>query len=393
MKILHTADWHLGLRLMNNDRQEEHELFLNYLLNFLNEERIDVLLVSGDIFDSSNPPTASLKQYYSFIAKASQIASITKIIITGGNHDSPSSLNASKEALKYLKTVVVGAIGDKIEDECILIKDAEGEEIWVAAIPFLRDKDVRLALPGESDIERQERLIAGIIKRYEDAAHYTKSQKEVPLIGMGHLFAAGSATSESELTIHVGNLGAVPASRFPKEYDYIALGHIHKPQRVGGTEHIRYSGSPLYLSFSEANDKKQMVVVEVKNKTVQSISEVPLPVFRKLVRIKGNKTECITGIVNFGGNDNELIAWAELTSSEPFTDEELSLNPNLMVIKTVRQAQTNKTESYEPDENNNQDITLFKPNEIFTKMVGDGADKEMLNKLFSTLLELNQQSQ
>ena len=392
MKILHTADWHLGLRLMNYDRQEEHELFLSYLLNFLKEESIDVLLVSGDIFDSSNPPTASLKQYYNFLAQASQISSLTKIIITGGNHDSPSTLNAPKELLGYLNIEVVGSATEKIEDECFLVKDMHGEEIWVAAIPFLRDKDVRLALPGETDLERQERLIAGIIKRYEDAAAYTLSQKKIPLIGMGHLFAAGSAVSDSELTIHVGNLGAIQASRFPKEYDYLALGHIHKPQRVGGTSHIRYSGSPLFLSFSEAGDKKQMLVIEVKNKVIESINEVPIPFFRKLIRISGNRASCISQVLHYQSQEGALTAWAEVSSSELFADNELNTNENLMVIKTIKQSQTQTNNSTEV-EDENQNIEELQPQKIFEKTIAEASDKEMLTKLFSTLIELNQQSQ
>ncbi len=288
IRILHTSDWHLGKRLGTYDRSEEHVLFFEWLLEILDSEMIDVLIVAGDIFDSSNPSSVSLKLYYDFLWKAHQ-THCTEIVITGGNHDSAATLNAPRDLLKLFHIHVVGSVTGNPEDEIISITKAE-EKIAICAVPFLRDKDIRTSIAGETIEERENTLIEGIVGHYESLIPFIHSYKKenIPVIATGHLFTAGSIGSESERNTFVGTLGQIPGSRFPTEFDYIALGHLHRPQTVAGLSHIRYSGSPFALSFSEADHRKEIVIADFVKREAPQIKNVPIPLFRKLLNVKGD---------------------------------------------------------------------------------------------------------
>lgn len=390
MKFLHTADWHLGIKLLNQDRQEEHEFFLQWLLTFLEKEFIEVLLVSGDIFDSSNPPKSAEEQYYKFLSQACKIKSLRHIIITGGNHDSPSTLNAPKALLKHLNVTVVGATTDDIKEECLLITNAKGiETAWVLAIPFLRDKDVRLSIANETDDERQERLISGIIEHYEKAANFALAQRELPIIGMGHLFASGASITDSETKVHVGNLGAVPASRFPNSYQYLALGHLHRPQIIGGKEHIRYSGSPFAFSFSEWKDEKQIIVFELSDNTIKQITQVPTPIRRRLLKFSGTKSEIINSLIAYQQPPEMLPALAEITCADILTSQELEINPSIQVIKQVKSQRTVIDNFSAVDAQ--MEAANLTPLNVFENYIEGSEEKEVLLKLFQELLELKTQ--
>ncbi len=294
MRILHTADWHLGHRLHDNERAIEHDFFLEWLLHTIENQRIDLLIVAGDIFDTANPTHQALEQYYTFIMKLLQTC-CRNVVIIGGNHDSPGTLNAPKDILKHLNIHVVGKAGELPDDQLIRIYDNEAQlQSLVCAVPFLRDRDIRHATAGESYEEIEQRLKEGIIRHYHTLAGHVSSYKShlVPVIATGHLFCYGRPAIRrkegSEKPIHIGTLGNIGASEFPPEFDYIALGHLHRPQVVGSREHIRYSGSPVPLNFSEFTDQKQVLVVEFEGQHLTGIESVAIPHWRKLVRFRGS---------------------------------------------------------------------------------------------------------
>jgi exonuclease SbcD len=314
MRILHTADWHLGKRLEQSERTDEHQAFLNWLIQILRTEKIDVLIVAGDIFDTGSPSNSAFEQYYGFLRQVKD-TSCREVVIIGGNHDSISTLNAPQLLLKYFNVHIIGGVPYEFTDQIIEIKDAQGQlELVVCAVPFLRDRDIRLSVAGETLEERETRLKQGISEHYHRLVTHITDYKlnNIPVIATGHLFAAGSATSDSEKEIHVGNLGQIGGDQFPSAFDYIALGHIHRPQLINKMNHIRYSGSPIPLSFSETDDKKQVIVLEFKNGNMISLQELEVPCNRKLIRIKGDFEKVKTKLVLLEDPQTLYPAWVEV---------------------------------------------------------------------------------
>ncbi len=297
MKLIHTSDWHLGQNFMFRDRKEEHEQFLDWLLELMYAQAIDLVIVSGDIFDSATPPNYALKLYYSFLSRAAS-AGCRDIVIVGGNHDSISCLDAPKTILKTMGVHVVGGVTGSVDDEIIVTRDGSGNATAVVcAVPFLRDRDLRKSLPGESYEEKNRALAQGIKEHYITVATAgmatgkAQGSPKLPLIATGHLFAAGGRVREGEYLrdIHVGSLEKFSVSGLPKTFDYVALGHLHRPQKAGELNHIRYSGSPIPLSFSEAGTPKEVIQVSFKPGSQQpDIHSIPIPEFQQLRVIKGD---------------------------------------------------------------------------------------------------------
>lgn len=301
MRILHTADWHLGARLVERDRLPEHAAFLDWLIGTLSSEKIDALLVSGDIFDAANPPQDAVALYFDFIKRLADLKSV-RTVITGGNHDSATHLNAPRELLRRFDVHVFGHAAPPAEAALDL------GDVVIGAVPFLRERDLRQATAGESMTDAQSQVRAAIRAHYVaqlDACRAIANAR--PVIAMGHLTVLGSTTSDSERDIHIGNLGAVGADVFAG-FDYTALGHLHRPQKVAGLDTIRYSGSPVALSFSEAADEKSAVIIEVEGKSIARIDTLPIPTTRQLVRaqVKRDSLEIDLATIPAG-------AWAEIT--------------------------------------------------------------------------------
>ena len=293
MRILHTSDWHLGHRLHEQSQQEEQMFFLEWIKNFINENKIDVLLISGDVFDTGFPSTQSQKMYYDFLVRMKS-TSCKHIVITGGNHDAPGTINAPKQLLNSLSIKVIGKATDDIKDEIFELR-IDNEKLIVCAVPYLRDQDVRKAVAGESFDDISAKYKHALINHYTEIYNYSKEMSggNIPVFAMGHLFAIGGNTSESEQQIYVGGLGDIGSEDFP-DFDYVALGHLHRPQNVGGKNNIRYSGSPTILSFSEINYDKKIVVIDTEKNKVKDISEITIPRYREFYGVSGDVETCIT---------------------------------------------------------------------------------------------------
>lgn len=305
MKILHTADWHLGKKLHKHELSKDHQLFLDWLINFIQEQNIDLLLISGDVFDLANPPIEARAMYYWFLRQMIQLK--CKIIITGGNHDSAQMLDAPKDILNLLDITVVGGAINPIENEVIVL-----ENLVVCAVPYLRDADLRQAIEGESGASRVENVRLGIKKHYDTLAEICQEKyPNLPKIAMGHLYAHGVSTSESEREIQIGNEAGIDSDCFSQTFDYVALGHIHRPQIIGGNERIRYSGSPIPLSFSEKNDQKIVLFLEVSDNKIQEIKTIDVPKFRDLKRISGTLEEVKSKLIAHQ-NEAQLQAFLEV---------------------------------------------------------------------------------
>ncbi len=295
MKILHTSDWHIGRNLNGRKRYDEHEAFLNWLAEKISSDGVDALLIAGDVFDNSTPSNKAQELYYRFLGKVAKTP-CRHIVVTAGNHDSPSFLDAPKEILRFMDVHVIGAVSDNLEDEVLALKNSAGEvELIVCAIPYLRDRDIRTAEAGESIEDKDRKLVEGICNHYKtvyDIAKHTRDElgEKVPIVAMGHLFTVGGQTSDGVRELYVGSLAHVGADIFP-EYivDYLALGHLHVPQAVGKPGSlIRYSGSPVPLGFGEARHKKSVSLVEFSSTTTPVVTQITIPRFQELARIRGD---------------------------------------------------------------------------------------------------------
>ena len=273
LTILHTSDWHLGRRLYGRMRYDEFEAFLNWLQDTISAQKVDILIVAGDIFDTMTPSNRAQALYYEFLGRVSR-SCCEHIVIVAGNHDSPTFLDAPSNVLKFLNVHVIGTACEDLNDEVLVLDDADGApHCIIAAVPYLRDRDVRSSAAGESADSKDVNVIKGIRAHYDKVASIAKtkqaklveaSQHHIPIIATGHLFAAGGTTTEDDgvRELYVGSLGKISADMFDEGFDYVALGHLHVPQRVGGRESIRYSGSPIAMGFGEAKQQKQVLLVQ-----------------------------------------------------------------------------------------------------------------------------------
>lgn len=316
MKILHTSDWHIGRTLYGKKRYDEFETFLNWLMETIQRNQVDALLVAGDVFDTSAPSNRAQELYYRFLCRVAA-SSCRHVVVIAGNHDSPSFLNAPKELLRALDVHVVGNASENPDDEVLVLTDKDGSpELIVCAVPYLRDRDIRVAEAGESIEDKERKLIEGIRNHYADVAALAEKKRmdfgaEIPIVGMGHLFTAGGQTVEGDgvRELYVGSLAHVTAGIFAKNLNYLALGHLHIPQKVNGSEVMRYSGSPLPMGFGEAKQQKSVSMVEFAG-TMTAVQLIDVPTFQKLERIKGNWNELASRILELSAMDSQ--AWLEV---------------------------------------------------------------------------------
>ncbi len=312
LRILHTADWHLGHSLHGHSRVHEHEKFLTWLCETIVAEKVDALIIAGDIFDGANPPTAALSMYYEFLARLSREAPGIDVLVIGGNHDSASRLNAPEALLSAIGVHVVGGLVRRSGDDAhavdlqklvVPLTDASGKvAAIVAAVPFMRPAD----LPAVKTLdEKADPLIEGVREAYSQVLEEARSRRGAgqALIATGHCYMVGSQISEmSERRVLGGNQHALPVEIFSEDVDYVALGHLHKAQRVGRRENVRYSGSPIPLSMSEASYKHQVVIADFEKGSLKKWRAVAVPRTTDLIRVQGESLEEV--LVTLAGLDD-----------------------------------------------------------------------------------------
>lgn len=316
LKLLHTSDWHIGRTLYGRKRYEEFEAFLTWLAETIQQNEIDALLVAGDVFDTSAPSNRAQELYYRFLCRVAA-SCCRHVVVVAGNHDSPSFLNAPKELLKALDVHVVGSSTESPEDEVLVLRnDQDTPELIVCAVPYLRDRDIRVAEAGESVEDKERKLIDGIRTHYATVAALAEQKREelganIPIVGTGHLFTAGGQTVDGDgvRELYVGSLAHVTAGIFPACFNYLALGHLHVPQKVNGSETIRYSGSPLPMGFGEAKQQKSVCQVEFHS-TAASVQLIDVPIFQKLERVKGDWEGISNRIIELSATDSQ--GWLEV---------------------------------------------------------------------------------
>lgn len=294
MRILHTSDWHLGQHFIGKTRQAEHQAFCTWLIGQVREQAVDALLIAGDIFDTGAPPSYAREQYNRFIVELRETG--CELVVLGGNHDSVAMLGESKTLLAQLGSRVIPGVCADVEEQVLVLHQRDGAPgAILCAIPFIRPRDVLQSQAGQSAEDKQLSLQQAIQQHYLELFALAEAKRDelggaLPIVATGHLTTVGASASDSVREIYVGSLEAFPTSAFPPAA-YIALGHIHRPQKVGGLEHIRYCGSPIALSFDEAKQQKEVLLVDLDHSGLAAVTALPVPCFQPLISLRGTLKE------------------------------------------------------------------------------------------------------
>lgn len=302
MRILHTSDWHLGQHFMGKSRQAEHQALIDWLLLQVDAHAVDAVLIAGDVFDTGAPPSYARELYSQLVVRLHSAG--VALLLLAGNHDSVATLGESSMMLARLNAIVVAAVADPASHIVVLPLRGGEAGCIVCAVPFIRPRDVLQSQAGQSAEEKQQSMQAAIQAYYQSVYEAGRTRqaelaqalgRSLPLLATGHLTTVGASSNESVREIYVGSLEAYPTAAFPP-VDYIALGHIHKPQKVGGLDHIRYCGSPIALGFDEARQQKEVLLVDLHADGLGAVTALAVPSFQQLVSVSGNLQELATAI-------------------------------------------------------------------------------------------------
>jgi len=407
LTILHTSDWHLGRRLYGRMRYEEFEAFLSWLQETISLQKVDILIVAGDIFDTMTPSNRAQALYYEFLGKVSK-SCCQHIVIVAGNHDSPTFLDAPSNVLKFLNVHVIGTACEDLNNEVLVLDDTNGNpHCIIAAVPYLRDRDVRSTQAGESADSKDANVIKGIRAHYDEVASIAKAhqdklvevhQRHIPIIATGHLFAAGGTTTEDDgvRELYVGSLGKISADMFDESFDYVALGHLHVPQRVGGRESIRYSGSPIAMGFGESKQQKQVLLVQfgavandissqksASNNIVESIipqlTNTVTTIEKPVKKVASQTTEFMDDLFGFDeqSESNEMTKTAAI---EKIPDQQDQNNQSML-----KNLDTSNKILHRDDSNQMQVVSLPIPN--FQQLAQVSGDLECINQAIDKVIQ------
>ena len=418
LRLFHTADWHLGHCLHGVSRQLEHQRFLDWLLLELQNKQADALIVAGDIFDSANPSAAAQTQLYELLVKARTQLPTLNIVLIGGNHDSASRLDAPSSILNALGVTVVGGLvreDGAINWDRLLVPltNATGDiKVWCGAMPFLRNADLPTAKdgsgmepmqPGEQD---DEPLISGVKALYAQlfGELQAKATQDEALILTGHCYMVNGCVSElSERKILGGNQHALPVELFPEDIAYVALGHLHLAQTVGANEHIRYSGSPIPLSFDESHYLHQVLQVDIKKGQPVETLGLKIPRSIELLRVPNSKD--FAGLLDVLEQLEQMVFDEGLPPEQrPFVELRIKLEkpePGLRqqveeVISKLPVRLLKISTAYSGSSKSLADVTMeerleeLQPLDVFQRCYQNKFDQEApenMNTLFNELLE------
>ncbi len=405
MRLFHTSDWHLGQNLHGQERDFEHACFLSWLLAQLAEQQPDALLIAGDIFDTVNPPVKAQERLYDFIVSAHEQQPALTIVMIAGNHDSGSRIELPAPLMRRLRTHALGRVlwldDGQLDAERLLIPlpDASGETAaWCLALPFLRPAEVTGAQLGDNYLRG-----IGQVHEWLIAAANAKRQPGQALIAISHAHMAGGSVSEdSERSLIIGNAEALPASLFGPSISYVALGHLHKPQRVNNEERIRYCGSPIPLSFSEIGYQHQILDVMLEGETLISVEPRLIPRAVNLQRVgPAPLAEILTQLAELP--DTDLLAdtqrqpWLEVRAilDEPQPDlrqqiETALQGKSVRLVRIAAEYAGSGSQSSADDAARLIELDQMTPQELFSRAwqesYGSEADEQTL-KDFAVLLQ------
>ena len=399
MRILHTGDWHLGKNLEGHSRLQEQEAFLQDFVKLVEEQNIDLIIIAGDVYDTSNPPAAAEKLFYDTLKKLSRNGERITLVIAG-NHDNPERLVAAGPLAREHGIIMVGTpktivpIGEYGCHE--VVESGEGyielkikdEMAVILTVPYPSEKRLNEVLYKEmEEAEERAATYSERIKTLFDnlKVHY---RKETINLVTSHLFAMGSEESGSERSIQLGGSYIVNGDCFPEEAQYIALGHVHKPQIVPGTnKRARYSGSPLHYNKREINFTKKCFVVEVKPQEEAVIEEIAIPVYKPIEIWKCESIEAALERCE-AEKDREVYVYLEITTDRYIREDEIkqmkSLKADILeILPKIEGEDEAEAELERLTEQSFEDV--FKA--FYKKERGTEVEAEVLDVLLNLLRE------
>ncbi len=383
MRILHTSDWHIGHRLYERRRLEEHRQFLDWLLTTLQENAVDLLLVAGDIFDTALPSSEATDLYYQFLFRLYN-ETHTHAVITAGNHDSPTRLAAPREFLRMGRIHVVGLASEPAK--CVLSLPSENPSVAIAAVPYLSENELS-HISFETEPERAERYRERLKTFYRQCVE--RMPPGVPKILMGHLFVHGGRVGDSERNIQIGGATAMQISDFPDDVAYVALGHLHRPHAISRASYpVQYAGSPLPLRFNEANYAKKVYLLDVPASGDVRVEEIEVPIFKQLRTVAGNLDE--VGLMAMSPEWDGKYIQVQLKLERP----EVGISDRIREMFHQRGGEVLSVEVELPAQTERQEIPIEdmrQPTEIFEQFYREKFNEspdELLMKTFDELLQL-----
>ncbi|MEZ3416609.1 exonuclease subunit SbcD [Pantoea dispersa] len=397
MRIIHTADWHLGQFFYSKSRAAEHQQFLDWLLAAIVQHQVDALIVAGDLFDTGSPPSYARELFNRFVVALQP--SGCQLIVLAGNHDSVATLNESRELLACLNTRVITSATPGGEQQVLTLQQRDGTPgALLCAIPYLRPRDILRSQAGQSGRDKQLSLLQAIEQHYQHCYAAAVAQREamgsaLPIIATGHLTTVGVSKSDSVRDIYIGTLDAFPAQAFPPA-DYIALGHIHRAQRIADSDHIRYSGSPIALSFDELGREKSVFLLEFSTR-LESVTPLVIPSFQPMQMLKGAMAEIEQQLTAFHTYEGDLPVWLdiEITTQEYLSDlqrriEQLTeaLPVEVLLVRRSRDQRQRSLARLE-----NETLSELKVEEVFARRLAleeqlENEQRAQLTQLFRSTL-------
>ena len=403
MRLLHTSDWHLGQTLHNYERGYEHQRFLDWLLDTLVAERVDVLLVAGDVFDNANPSAASQKQLYVFLQQARARLPALQLVVVAGNHDSAGRLEAPAPLLAAHGTHVIGHLlrgedGDiDLERLLLPLSGADGQvRAWCLAVPFLRPGDVPKLPAGDT----QDAYLGGIALLYRQLTDLALARRQPgqAILAMGHChMVGGEMSNDSERRIVIGGTEMLPSGIFDTAIAYAALGHLHKAQAVGGQEHIRYCGSPIPLSFAEVNYRHQVLCLDIDGEMLQSVRVIEVPRAVPLLRVPATPAPIAEVLAQLAALDvPEAPAEAQpflevrvrLDAPEPGLRTRIETALDGKPVRLAKIETSSAARSRAPENMTLDQLGQLQPDDIFRRLYQQKYAKEAPPELLSALAEL-----
>lgn len=396
MKILHSSDWHLGIELEGHRRDDEHQHFLNWLLAYLRDESIDVLLMAGDIFHQANPSSSALSMFYTFVQKLDEIPTLKRAVFIGGNHDSPARLEAPTPLYAGRKIHLTGGY-DRDDEDAMLVpirNDEDAVELVVVAVPYIHEVRLGVSQVSHELEDLRQATIDAFSSLYTRLAQRARDRwSGATVVGMGHLTCGESNADDYGTPLHnVGSIDSLPPYVFdPSLYRYVALGHIHRGYRVGDGP-ANYSGSPLSMRFT-TSELSQRNVVEIDS-TTGAYKRIPIPPLRQLKHLKGAQKDLESALQDLARHA-PVETWVSLTLR---TDEymlgaaEHFQNFNTEKLR-VLQVYQERQQKLTLDENAAPlpDVRQMTPKEVFEslyalKFAGETPSERVRNKFDQALL-------
>ncbi|CAN5339244.1 exonuclease SbcCD subunit D [soil metagenome] len=375
MRLLHTADWHVGRTVRGRSRADEHVAVLAEIAGVAARERVDVVLVAGDVFDSAAPTAEAERIVYQALLDLAGTGAT--VVVVAGNHDNPRRLQAVAPVLR-LGRVVTGALVSPPDAGGVVTVEAGGQRARLALLPFLSQRDIvradDLMTAGAADhagkyAERARRILAVLCAGFEPDA--------VNLV-LGHLMVAGGVTGGGERSAHTIFDYWVPATAFPTDAHYVALGHLHRTQSVAGPCPIWYAGSPLQLDFGETANEPAVLVVDAAPHRPVEVRAVPLTSGRRLRTLRGD-LEDLAGRAGTAGDDHLRVV-VEGPSRAGLAEQVRELFPNAVDVAVVTPDRVERPE---------RSRRLGRsPHELFAEYLADReATDERVVALFDELLD------